>query len=215
MLSLTKNASRQASRPLTRSLAQVVNLKQSNVAGPSRRRKKEPAPPPPKENSFVKVAVREDHGLYGFFRRQPNSDNLTGEERYEVFETPENGQLLSGRAWEASELRNKSFKDLHTLWYVCLREKNLLATQKEEVRRMGVSHVDLQVPMAKVRHCRKTMARIKLVLNERRLAYEGARAIAEKDHAHAVEVAKAIEADKLQYDEEDLKVVQYRSQPKL
>lgn len=59
------------------------------------------------------------------------------------------------------------------------------------------------------------MARIKLVLNERRLAYEGARAIAEKDHAYAVEVAKAVEEDKLQYDEEDLKVVQYRSQPKL
>jgi len=58
----------------------------------------------------------------------------------------------SGRAWEASELRNKSFLDLHTLWYIALREKNLLATQKEEVRRMGVSHTDLQVPMAKVRN---------------------------------------------------------------
>jgi len=57
----------------------------------------------------------------------------------------------AGRAWEAAELRNKSFKDLHTLWYVGLRERNLLATQREEARRMGVANTDLQVPMGKVR----------------------------------------------------------------
>ena len=51
-------------------------------------------------------------------------------------------------------MRNKSFKDLHTLWYVALREKNLLATQKEEVRRMGVTSTDLQVSKEKVHHVR-------------------------------------------------------------
>lgn len=64
---------------------------------------------------------------------------------------PLGAYYLIGRAWEAAELRNKSFKDLHTLWYVALRERNLLATQKEETRRMGVANTDLQVPMGKVR----------------------------------------------------------------
>ena len=61
---------------------------------------------------------------------------------------------MTGRPWFASELRHKSFKDLHTLWYVCLREKNLLATQKEEARRMGVDNPDLQVSGEKVRNVR-------------------------------------------------------------
>ncbi|RXW22886.1 hypothetical protein EST38_g2976 [Candolleomyces aberdarensis] len=117
-----------------------------------------------------KVPVREDHGLWGFFRRKADG-SLKGEDAYETVEAPR--KEISGRAWRASELRLKSFKDLHTLWYITLRERNLLVTQKEEARKAGIT-IPLQTHSAMAGHCRKTMARIKVIMNERRIAYEGA-----------------------------------------
>ncbi|KAG0002357.1 54S ribosomal protein L4 mitochondrial [Entomortierella chlamydospora] len=88
----------------------------------------------------------------------------------------ENGKSLptekswTGRAWRASELRLKSFDDLHKLWYVLLKERNLLATQKEEARRFHISKQYFSNKGRQVK-CQKSMARIKFVLNERRLAW--------------------------------------------
>ncbi|KAF8985463.1 54S ribosomal protein L4 mitochondrial [Entomortierella lignicola] len=88
----------------------------------------------------------------------------------------ENGKSLptekswTGRAWRASELRVKSFEDLHKLWYVLLKERNLLAAQKEEARRFHISKQYFSNKGRQVK-CQKSMARIKFVLNERRLAW--------------------------------------------
>ncbi|PIA17347.1 MRP-L47-domain-containing protein [Coemansia reversa NRRL 1564] len=79
----------------------------------------------------------------------------------------------TGRAWSASELRQKSWEDLQKLWYIVLKERNLLASQKVECRRLGI------IPSffsnkGRVLKCQKTMARIKTVLNERQIAWAAA-----------------------------------------
>lgn len=43
-----------------------------------------------------------------------------------------------GRSWTSPELRLQSFPSLHQLWYILLRERNVLLTQREEARRLRV-----------------------------------------------------------------------------
>jgi large subunit ribosomal protein L47 len=137
------------------------------------------------------------------------------------------GSFSSGRAWTAAELRRKSFRDLHTLWYVLVRERNLLATQKATYRRSTVglgllNNVEKRAHQVRLRgcvlsdpvlscpdiffsslKCRKSMARMKYVINERRLAYEGAMKI----HAEKMELAakeKQKEVEKQRRDSADI-----------
>jgi len=118
------------------------------------------------------VNINPKHGLWYFFREFYHTDS---KEWKRTTLEPKKTDGYSGRSWSAPELRRKSFKDLHTLWYVLLRERNLLATQKEEARRIGVASVAAQTDIPwHIHQCKKSMARIKYVLNERRLAYEGA-----------------------------------------
>ncbi|KAI9143983.1 mitochondrial 39-S ribosomal protein L47 (MRP-L47)-domain-containing protein [Paraphysoderma sedebokerense] len=86
-------------------------------------------------------------------------------------------KVISGRPWEAAELRKKSFEDLHKLWFVLLKERNVLATQKEECYRLGVDfiHVD------RVYKCKLSMKRIKQVLRERQLLWQKAKNLQEAE----------------------------------
>lgn len=121
------------------------------------------------------------HPLLTFFGRESRKVKLSGSKDGETREemvpvslaVSSLGPDRSGRSWMAAELRTKSSLELHQLWYVCLFERNKLATTKTEIQRMGAT------PFASLAQyngkriearVRKTMARIKFVLNERRLA---------------------------------------------
>ncbi|KAK0188814.1 mitochondrial 39-S ribosomal protein L47 (MRP-L47)-domain-containing protein [Armillaria mellea] len=167
-----------------RTLANVLSENTAlQVYDPNAAAAAKPTEPTPTPTTAQKIETSKTHGLYAFFRRKQGED-LVGEDQYDVLGGLYEEDVVnrSGRAWKASELRLKSFTDLHTLWYVLLREQNLLATQAEEVRRAGIAPRMIQLGMGpKKRECRLSMARIKAVMNERRLAYLGAVKLAEEE----------------------------------
>ena len=50
----------------------------------------------------------------------------------------------TGRAWTAEELRHKSWEDLHSLWWVCAKERNRLATESFERSRLNAGYGDYE-----------------------------------------------------------------------
>ena len=61
------------------------------------------------------ITVDAGHGLWDFFYDK------------KMLQTPTE-DADHGRAWVAEELRKKSWEDLHKLWWVCVKERNRIAT---------------------------------------------------------------------------------------
>lgn len=81
------------------------------------------------------VPLDEKHGLWGFF---PKPGTL--------METPDE-MIKHGRAWTVEELRRKSWEDLHGLWWVCCKEKNMLSTAREELKRSKMGFGDQELAL--------------------------------------------------------------------
>ncbi|KAL7549142.1 hypothetical protein ACHAWF_012411 [Thalassiosira exigua] len=69
-----------------------------------------------------------------------------------------------GRSWSVKELRRKSYEDLHKLWYVLYKEKNMLLTETNLARRNEYTMVQPE----RRQKVRKSMGAIKHVLGERK-----------------------------------------------
>lgn len=74
------------------------------------------------------------------------------------------GARRTGRTWRISELRLKSFDDLHRLWYILLKERNILLTEKAWCKTNGRYWSNGVSNTAKVA---VSMARLKTVVGER------------------------------------------------
>lgn len=100
-----------------------------------------------------------DHPLWQFFN---NGKFLTAEEDLDS----------NSRSWSIPELRRKNFNDLHSLWYICLKQRNVLA---REIHLLEVSMgADAGPYMDLSNIIRDTMWKIRHVLNERDLSQKKA-----------------------------------------
>ncbi|KAL8801727.1 MAG: hypothetical protein Q9182_004266 [Xanthomendoza sp. 2 TL-2023] len=115
-----------------------------------------------------KVTVDQNHGLWAFFRQDRKALN-----------TPEETAAF-GRPWVVEELRHKSWEDLHSLWWICCKERNILQTQAFEHKRLNAGYGEAEI-LERDRAVRLTQKAIKHTLTERFYAFEDARRVAVSD----------------------------------
>ncbi|KAL2834444.1 mitochondrial 39-S ribosomal protein L47 (MRP-L47)-domain-containing protein [Aspergillus cavernicola] len=122
---------------------------------------KYPLPTPVSPEKLEKRQATPDHGLWGFFPKGR-----------EALSTPEYDGA-HGRSWSIQELREKSWEDLHCLWWVCLKERNRIATSNQERKRLKAGYGEYEAQQ-RARVIRVTQHGIKHVLRERWYAWEDA-----------------------------------------
>ena len=114
--------------------------------------------------------VSPDHPLWQFFP-QGNKTKVAIRESEELD--------LDSREWSSAELRQKSFEDLHKIWYLTLKERNILSREVRLGESLGMG--DFRQFNNVDRKLIKTQKRIKQVLLERQVAVERAQATMQDD----------------------------------
>jgi len=115
-----------------------------------------------------RIQIDDNHPLWGFFNKDKAS-----------LPTPEDDHK-HGRAWTVEELRHKSWLDIHRLWWVCAKERNIIATQQNERQRLNPGYGESEA-QKRERAVLDTQRAIKHTLTERHYAWQEALKIAEKD----------------------------------
>lgn len=88
----------------------------------------------------------------------------------EFFEPIENWgaqEVKSGRSWKLDELRIKSNSDLHKLWYILLKERNMLLTMQESAKESSEQFANPE----RFDRVEESMANLEDVVKERNKAY--------------------------------------------
>mmetsp|Transcript_5388 Transcript_5388/g.21347 ORF Transcript_5388/g.21347 Transcript_5388/m.21347 type:complete len:138 (+) Transcript_5388:126-539(+) len=110
-----------------------------------------------------------------------------------------NADFITGRAWTAKELRRKSFDDLHKLWYVLYKEKNVILTEQTRARTLGL---EMNAPERMRKVC-QSMARLRHVVDDRRKVLKAARETAEEEARAAAAAAASAAKDSDKDDAEE------------
>ncbi|MEQ2239295.1 hypothetical protein ILYODFUR_002916 [Ilyodon furcidens] len=120
-----------------------------------------------KQSSLIASSWIAPISCFGQHRAVHTTISMRGLE--EFFDQPENwgeSTVKSGAPWIAKQLRTKSNEDLHKLWYVLLKERNMLLTLQQEAKRQRV-----QMPSPeRLRKVERSMIRLETVVTERETA---------------------------------------------
>ncbi|KAM0801651.1 mitochondrial 39-S ribosomal protein L47 (MRP-L47)-domain-containing protein [Usnea florida] len=130
---------------------------------------KQPLPRPVLDpEKRTKIQVDPNHGLWGFFNSERKALSTLEQEK------------AKGRPWTVEELRHKSWEDLHSLWYICCKERNRIATESQERIRIRKT-AGIREAKERDMTIRQTQAKIKHTLTERWYAWDEAWKLAEND----------------------------------